>query len=531
MAKQTILSDLRCDLRSFALMIETGLSLVRMLYVLEESGLNPELRSAIKEVRADVESGGTLSKAMAKHEAVFPPLLVRLVRAGEVGGILDVTLNRAADYADHEALITRFVDNAEAYRTFQLSLWSFEMGCMLTSGVPILQALETVAENCEPQALREATLFMHTSIREGDRLSTVMEQYPEVFPPLVRHILTIGEEHGKLDNLCLRLADHLEQMAEEILQRGEAEATEEREFDSCPAGRRPTVSQQGTEVLRAEKELSPIVVKVNEILQQAAELGATDIHIQTARRTVRVRFRVEGALRPGPEIALQDYWAVASRLKVMAGLDIGERRLPQRGRLSCQFNERDYDMRVATFPTTHGEAVYIHVRQEAEGVVALQHLGWEGDQEEQVHSLLKQPCGIIVVAGPQGSGRTTTLCSLLEHLNSVERSLVTIEESLGREIPGVQQAISNRALDLTPATMLRSLLSQDPDILMVDEVRDGDTLRQAIDAALAGHLLLVGLAGHDAATAVEKLVALASEPALLADALVAVVAQRLVRKI
>jgi len=511
-------------LRTFALLTQSGVSLTRSFGILEESAVNGDFRAAATHIRADLESGQVLSRLMSEHPDVFPTVLIALVRAGEVGGVLDLTLGKAVECAERETRLRDHGDNPTARRMLELSLWAWQWGTMLGAGVPILQSLETLAENTEWQELREATLVMRVGLREGGSLAGAMEQYPQVFPAVLQQVVAVGEATGKLDKRCCEVGDHLRDLGEEIAA-GEL----------APEVVSPSTGQHTNTGRSTEETTSDATLEVERLLRAAIEAGATDLHLQPRAREVRVRLRVDGALRPGPDfgthLPTEKYPAAASRLKLMAGLDLAERRLPQRGSVAFRAGGHDHDLRVLTSPTTEGEWVHVVFAKPGGHTFALRELGWEEGQSAQVEGLLRSPCGLLAVAGPHGSGRTTTLYAVLEDLNSVERSIVTLEDSLMRELSGVQQCTADRVGTQTPAWMLQTLGRQDPDVVMVDELREADTLQAAVDLAVTGHLVLLSVSAPDAASAAAQLAQMAGDPFMLSEALTAVVGQRLLRKV
>ena len=275
----------------------------------------------------------------------------------------------------------------------------------------------------------------------------------------------------------------------------------------------------------------PVVRFVNEVLEQAIREQASDIHFEPFERELRIRCRIDGALRewPSPPPAL--VLPVASRLKVIANLDIAERRVPQDGRIKLTLAGRPVDIRVSTLPTQFGESVVLRVLDRENAGLSLDRVGLPPAELTALRAAIRRPSGIIVVTGPTGSGKTTTLYSCLRELNETGAKLLTIEDPVEYEIEGLVQVGVNPAAGLTFATALRAFLRQDPDVVMVGEIRDLETAQVAIQAALTGHLVLTTLHTNDAAGAVARLVDLGVEPFLVAAALEAVVAQRLVRRI
>jgi len=274
---------------------------------------------------------------------------------------------------------------------------------------------------------------------------------------------------------------------------------------------------------------APVVRAVNDLLEKAMELRASDIHIEPFRTGLTVRMRVDGLLQvvPTPPDVLPQ--AVISRVKILAGLNIAERRLPQDGAAHLHIARSEMDVRVATMPTPHGESAVIRLLPKNRGVLEIAKLGLSASDQSKVRKLLELPHGIIILTGPTGSGKTTTLATMLTALNDSIRKILTIEDPIEYEIRGINQSQVKPEIGLTFATALRAFVRQDPDVIMVGEVRDAETANIAIHAALTGHLVLTTLHTETAATALPRLIDLGVENFLLRSTLRAVIAQRLVR--
>jgi general secretion pathway protein E len=288
-------------------------------------------------------------------------------------------------------------------------------------------------------------------------------------------------------------------------------------------------AEDDIESLRDLASGAPVVRAVNDLLEKAVDLRATDIHIEPFRTALVVRMRVDGLLRavPSPAGALPQ--AVISRIKILAGLNIAERRLPQDGAARLRIARSDIDVRVATIPTQHGESAVIRLLPKDRGLLEIAKLGFSRNDDEKINRLLTLPHGMIVITGPTGSGKTTTLATMLSILNETTRKILTVEDPVEYEIHGVNQTQVKPGIGLTFANALRSFLRHDPDVIMVGEVRDSETAHIAIHAALTGHLVLTTLHTETAAGAVPRLLDLGAESFLLQSTLRATMAQRLVR--
>lgn len=276
---------------------------------------------------------------------------------------------------------------------------------------------------------------------------------------------------------------------------------------------------------------APVVRAVNDMFETAVELRASDIHIEPGRSSLTVRMRVDGLLRNVATPSGVPPAAVISRIKILAGLNIAERRLPQDGGARVRAARSELDVRVAIMPTQHGESAVIRLLPRDRALLSIDKLGFLASDQAKLRRMLALPHGMIIVTGPTGSGKTTTLATVLSLLNEPTRKILTIEDPVEYEIPGISQSQAKPSIGLTFATALRSFVRQDPDVIMVGEVRDSETAHVAIHAALTGHLVLTTLHTETAAAAVPRLLDLGVEAFLLRSTLRAVIAQRLVRQL
>lgn len=282
-----------------------------------------------------------------------------------------------------------------------------------------------------------------------------------------------------------------------------------------------------------DDENAALVRFVNEVVQQAVHDGATDIHVEPQEDTLRIRYRVDGLLIPVPvpENLRQFQDAIISRLKIMARLNISERRLPQDGRINFKVGDNLLDIRLSTIPTMYGESVSLRLLNKKAEALTFAQIGFTADDEAQIAQVLKLPHGIVLVTGPTGSGKSTSLNAFLRSINSPEKRLITIEDPIEYEVPGVNQMQVRPEIGLSFADALRHVLRQDPDIIMVGEVRDRDTADIAIRASLTGHLVFSTLHTNDAPGGLTRLIDMGIEPFLVASAVELIIAQRLVRRL
>lgn len=282
---------------------------------------------------------------------------------------------------------------------------------------------------------------------------------------------------------------------------------------------------------REEIENAPIVVLINNIIEQAVRRRASDIHIEPMEKTVRVRYRIDGNLK---EIMKYDnalLGAITTRLKIMSGMDISEKRKPQDGRITTTVDRREYDIRVSNLPTVYGEKVVMRIASKEGFNVDISKLGLTERDRKVFQDILRNPHGIILVTGPTGSGKSTTLYTALSELNTEDVNIITVEDPVEANIDGINQVQVNTKANLTFASALRSILRQDPDIIMIGEIRDSETAEIAVRASITGHLVVSTLHTNSTASSVARLEDMGVESYLIADSMVGIIAQRLVRRL
>ena len=312
------------------------------------------------------------------------------------------------------------------------------------------------------------------------------------------------------------------------VQYGEGRSAMEKTIDDL------NVEDIGEEDLEHLKDLAseaPVIKMVNLIMQRAIETRASDIHIEPFEQSLKVRLRVDGVLKEIDAPSVKSTAAVISRIKIMAKLNIAERRLPQDGRIKVQMLGKELDLRVSTIPTMYGESVVIRLLDKENTVFDFAALGFAGRHLQQFIDVLSQPHGIILITGPTGSGKSTTMYAALKQLNTSERKIITVEDPVEYQMEGVNQIQAKPQIGLTFASALRSIVRQDPDVIMIGEMRDLETARIAVQSALTGHLVLSTLHTNDAAGGVTRLLDMGLEEYLLTSTVNGILAQRLVRKL
>ncbi|TYP70107.1 GspE/PulE family protein [Paenibacillus methanolicus] len=292
----------------------------------------------------------------------------------------------------------------------------------------------------------------------------------------------------------------------------------------------PTTADEIRETEITDED-SPVVRLVNQMIQQAVQLQVSDIHVDPGETNVSIRYRLDGVMRTERVIPKQMQGFITARLKIMAKLNIAERRLPQDGRIKMQVDFKTVDIRVSSLPTIHGEKIVLRILDLSVGVKAIDQLGFSGYNHKLFREMIEVPFGIILITGPTGSGKTTTLYSALQHLNKEDVNIITVEDPVEYQLEGINQVHVNPQIGLTFAAGLRSILRQDPNIVMVGEIRDSETAEIAIRASLTGHLVLSTLHTNDSVSTITRFRDMGVAPYLIASSLVGVVAQRLVRRV
>ena len=292
-----------------------------------------------------------------------------------------------------------------------------------------------------------------------------------------------------------------------------------------------TVEENDLSRLRMLGEDAPVVRLVNSIISQAIVEGASDIHIEPMEDSVRVRYRIDGILHEKQRLSKKIQPGIIARFKIISNMDIAERRIPQDGRISLKFEGRPVDFRVSSLPSIFGEKIVLRILDKTSSIKPLEQLGFSHENLEKFKHIISQPYGMILISGPTGSGKTTTLYSILNTLNTPTKNIITVEDPVEYQLKGINQVQVNDKAGLTFANALRAILRQDPNIILIGEIRDRETAQIAIEAALTGHLVLSTIHTNDSASIPTRLIDMGIEPFLVASSLIGATAQRLVRKI
>src|SRR6266576_3301291 len=340
----------------------------------------------------------------------------------------------------------------------------------------------------------------------------------------------IASEKSIIDKLSNLDAAKSGSMEDIILDAQKQKAAEDEDTDNIETVRE-VAEEVNLDQLAASSGEAPVIKLANIILVQAIKDRASDVHIEPFENTLRLRYRVDGVLTDAMPPPKQMQLALASRFKIMSSLDIAERRLPQDGRMRVRVGGRDYDLRVSVMPTVHGEKCVLRVLEKSNLAASIDKLGLDPDTFQQFKAAVDAPHGLILVTGPTGSGKTTTLYSALNELNNPAYNIVTVEDPVEFQIPGINQVPTKKEIGLTCANALRSILRQDPDIIMIGEIRDTETAEIAIEAALTGHQVLSTMHCNDAPGAIARLDDMGIAPFLISSSVILACAQRLMRRI
>lgn len=395
----------------------------------------------------------------------------------------------------------------------------------LLFNVPYLDLSETAIDKAAAALIPESLARKHELIpimREGNHLRIVMHD-PVNFYAI--------DDIRNLTDMDVEVAITPKRDILNTIDRYYGGDAAEKAFEDLQKEYRSISLESLAELSASEVESAPVVRLINSILTHAIKSNASDIHIEPTETDLKVRFRVDGQLQEVMTSSMMAHPAMVTRIKIMGGMDIAEKRIPQDGRVETSIDGHVIDLRLSILPTVYGEKIVIRVLGGSSGALSRAQLGLTAHNEQLFDKITKSPNGIVLVSGPTGSGKSTTLYTLLKEVNTPQVNIITVEDPVEYKLPGVNQVQVNAKAGLTFASGLRSILRQDPDIIMIGEIRDGETAQIAIRASITGHLVLSTIHTNDAASSVARLVDMGVEPYLVSSSLVGVVAQRLVRNI
>ncbi|NLC43543.1 MAG: Flp pilus assembly complex ATPase component TadA [Clostridiales bacterium] len=376
-----------------------------------------------------------------------------------------------------------------------------------------------------PRLISESLARRHSLIpveKEGNQLTVAMTD-----PLNIYAIDDVNIATGLKIKPALALRSHIHAALDKYYSNESAEKAAE---DFAKEARIEQISEIEEEIL-SEVSNAPVVRLVDSIIQHAVRAKASDIHIEPYEKNIRIRFRIDGELQEIMTSSKTTHSAIVTRIKIISKMDIAEKRIPQDGRVEMSIDNKDIDLRLSVLPTVYGEKIVIRILDRSSTILTKAQLGFSEKNIEMFDKIIQSPNGIILVTGPTGSGKTTTLYAVLRELNKINRNIITVEDPVEYRLDGVNQVQVNVKAGLTFANGLRSILRQDPDIIMIGEIRDTETAEIAVRAAITGHLVLSTMHTNDSASTVSRLIDMGVESYLVSSSVVGVVAQRLVKKI
>ena len=487
--------------RTLAENLDKGENLMTSLGLAKAALAGTPLEAVAAELMKDVTAGADLSKAMERHEAAFTRTVCIMVRAGEAGGVLEVVAERIEKGLRDGAFTVPGIPSSEANP--QAGFW-LAFHVMLSSGVPILHALALLSEEIADPTLVEALDAVRQSILEGGSMHDAMSRFPDTFAPEICAAVERGETEGCLDAMAERIAA----------------ALKSGDLAGLPLAAAPAPEQP------------PAVVRyVNELLARAMSDNASDVHLDpTGDGSVRVRVRIDGALTDAAPPSREHYPGIVNRIKIMANLDVAERRLPQDGRIQIKLSGRECVVRVSVAPVQWGERLVLRLMRPDVVVLKLDQLGCSEANAEALRGLCRLRHGLVICSGPTGCGKTTLLYALVAgEIDHDKLCVMSVEDPIEFRFEGIGQIQVRPRIGVTFPRALRTVMQQDPDVVMVGEASDLETLNLTMHCALTGHLVFTQMHASTAAGAIRRLLDMGIEPYLISSALAGVTGMRLVR--
>lgn len=391
-------------------------------------------------------------------------------------------------------------------------------------GIPLAKPEDFPLEPVLPEAVTERFLKEHATILLGADAQSVTVATADPLDRFTVAALALSTNRRVIVKAAL--SSEIELALRRLFVESEAAAR-----DAGASSASPEATEADLARLRESASEAPVIRFVNALISRAVEAGASDIHIEPFERRLQIRTRIDGVLKEEESAPIEQAPAIISRLKIISGLNIAERRLPQDGAVKMPVRGKEIDFRIATAPVAHGECAVIRILDKSSVPLDFSALGFDQKAQDDLDKLLKRPNGIVLVTGPTGSGKTTTLYAALSRLNSVERKILSVEDPVEYKIPGVNQIQVKPDIGLSFASVLRSVLRHDPDVILIGEIRDAETARIAVQAALTGHMVLSTVHTNSAAAAVTRLLDMGVEDYLLTSTIAGILSQRLVRSL
>jgi len=474
-----------------------------------------DLARAAIAVRDAVSAGDDFSKALEAQGEVFSRSVVTMARAGEAAGMLDVAMKHISEGLEDGSFPLPGTAGKMEPGVAATALSFRVFGRLLTSGVPILAVTEILADEAPTQGIADVWRGARKAIMEGVSLSEALQEFPEVMPERVVDAVRWAERAGRLDGIAERIA----------------EALEKGETASLPGAPPAGSDLSKVEELVRNEDAAPVIKLVNLIILEALKAGASDIRIEPYANRVDVRYRIDGAYAERISPPKKMHNAVVSRIKIMANLDIAERRKPQDGRIELNVRGEPFNLRVSVMPTVHGELVVLRILRPEVAVKPLEEIVTVPADLDAVRRACERKSGLILVTGLAGSGKSTLLYSMVNEIKNVSKAIVMIEDPVCYAIDGIQQVNVNHKAGVTFPVALRSALRLDADVIVVGDVRDVETAELALKAAMTGHLVMAVMHTPTPVDTVTRLIDMGLPAFEVNTALAMVVSQRLVRKL
>ncbi len=474
-----------------------GVRLIDCLKDAKKKLANTSLESVVGSLIEEVNKGTPLSQAMAAHGSVFSRSIQKMMQAGEVGGVVEVAVARIVDGLEDGCFP---MPGKTEFKPPVLARFWRAFGLLLTTGQPLLEVLNILSEEYAGSPFGKRIPALKQAILAGRKIADAMREYPESFSREMCNLVESAEKQGDLDLNAFKIADALEH--------GELSFKE-------------NVAVESTDT---------VTLLFESIFHRAVEEKATDIHLDPRENGLgRLRFRIDGALHERTNIPPAGFPLLIDRIKMMAGMNLHEKKLPQEGRVVLEYNANKYDLRASLIPTIHGERVVLRVPSPKPNLFGLEQMGFLEEDLTVIKNLCRLPHGMVVTTGPTGCGKTSLLYGMLREINDPSVSVITVEDPVELAFKDMIQIDVNSQPGLTFPRVLRSILRQDPDVVMVGEIRELETAQLCIQLAISGHLVLTTLHTNDAIGAIHRLLHLGVEPYHVNGSLSGVIAVRLIR--
>jgi len=514
--------------KKFHRMLSTGIPIIQTLKTMRNEATAPIIKETCEVFIEELNKGNSMAGAMERLPALFPPAMVKLIRDGEErGDVLAAIKSVAAGLEDGslqlqfsaaDPVVAEKVQPNQELRPEQMKkewgeFWT-KLVRLFNTGLPLVATLELIQKETDQPVIAETCRGLVADLIAGTTFAEAMEHFPTTFPPSVVLMIKAGEIGGCLEIAARSVADGI---AEGSFKTGLV--------NNVVAVARPTETSEKV----GDENDPPIVKLVNLILLQAVRSKASDIHIESTPDWLRLRFRIDGVLQELAPPPVRLGQAIRDRFKLMANMTLrGDR--PQDGRIQLNIENQPVDMRVSCVPLIEGESIVIRILTGRTTVPSLESV-FKPDHLATVRRWLQRPQGLVVVSGPSGSGKTTTLYSLLKSFDAIQNKIMSVEDPVEHRLEGICQQRINPAVGLTFPAVLRATMRQDPDIIMVGELRDLDTTEILFQGALTGHLVVTALHADGGVQTVQRLVDLGLEPFMVSNVLTGVISQRLFRLI